>query len=158
MTRHSDIAACCQFLLAAMWLGVGVSKLLDVEAFREVVRHHGVIPPAFWFVTSLVPWWELSLGIWMAVFGSVMRWGRLPVVVSLVTLIAFSVYLGQVPTSRLNQVGCGCVGRAAPVGAGGDTSWIVRWPAMMLHVPAAGLIGRSKPRKDPGSGLIPSTA
>jgi len=111
----SNAASVCAALIAVVWIVSGTAKLLNLDAFREIVLAHGVIERGTDSVVFLVPVLELALGITLGLFGGSRQRPRASVTLaslSVVSLVVFTVYLSRVPAEVLEAVGCGCHGAA----------------------------------------------
>ncbi len=100
-------------LLIVIWIAAGLTKLLALDTFKQVVINHSVLP--FWAIrwAWAVPALEVFAGVLLIVAGgsskrvALHRWAA---ALSAGLLAAFIVYVAAVPEHVFQEVGCGCEG------------------------------------------------
>lgn len=100
-------------IIAAVWIISGALKAINVDMFIDTLQMHRVIPDQYRGLGLYVGPAEIVLGLVLVfVLGSELRklFGRAVLVVSLLAIIAFSIYLNMVDPATLQESGCGCLG------------------------------------------------
>ena len=111
-SRRALIARIAVVLVLANWVISGYGKVTDLNQFVHVVSEHRVLDQAYYGVLWAVGPIELLIGLLLVfVAGSELTkpFGRAVLVLSMLGVIALSVYLLQVDPAVIRESGCGCL-------------------------------------------------
>ncbi|MBL4592151.1 MAG: hypothetical protein JKY96_09355 [Phycisphaerales bacterium] len=99
-------------IIALVWVLSGTMKALDPAGFIDMIQQHRVIGDMYRGYAMYVGPGEIVLGLVLVfVLGSELRkpFGRAVLVLSLLVIVAFTVYLNMVDPVVLQESGCGCL-------------------------------------------------
>ena len=144
--RFALVDTLCRYLLAAVFLMAGSTKLLDLTSFSNLIVFHSRLPiPVARAVGLLVPWLELTCGFCLLL--NVAR--REAAVLVGVLLIVFASYVWTLP----DGADCGCALFPKKLPALASRGWLV-CRNLLLLVCAVRVAWRS----DGGSTVAPTVA
>lgn len=102
----------CVGIIMVMWVLAGFGKVRDMDGFVQIITEHRVLPQELFGLM----WWvgpgELVLGLLLVfVMGSELTkaFGKMVLLVSMVSIIGFTYYLSLVDSAVLRESGCGCL-------------------------------------------------
>lgn len=147
-------AALLTFLLAAIWIASGVSKLVDPADFVRVVGHHNLVPPAVAQASWLLGVLETGIGTALVAFTAKRTLLLVLCAFAAALLLGFAYYVAHIPTEALVKVGCGCQLGLKRVA---DSAAQSRWWLVATDIALAGLHGLLAllPRRGPS--IAPAT-
>ncbi|QOJ00250.1 MAG: hypothetical protein HRU70_07010 [Phycisphaeraceae bacterium] len=125
-------------LLAGVWVWSGVGKWIDLDAFRETVRAHGVlgdwVGPFVWLIPSA----EIMLGVAVIVLATRARPAVITLSASALVVIGLTAYVALVPSEVIAQAGCGCRGAIPSITNEPVAVYAQNAALLIIHAIAAG--------------------
>jgi len=134
----------CVGLILLMWVAAGFSKVSDMSAFVNTIAEHKVLPQELFGLM----WWvgpgELVIGLLLVfAMGSELTkvFGRMVLVLSMLSIVGFTYYLSLVSDAVLLESGCGCLDGLTRINFGMDGNvrlikYVMNGTLVVLHLVA----------------------